>query len=163
MVVEEVKILEPQKVKLFWNDFNELTLEYEGERYENITVIKAFPLSASRSFIALIDSEDNEIGMIEQIDLLPDKSRRVLDEELSKRYIIPKIIRMLEVDEIFGMPIWKMITDRGERTIELRSRDDAKLLPSGRVIVKDMDGNRYEIPNFWEMDSRSRSLLETEF
>jgi hypothetical protein len=159
---EEVKLLEPRKVRIYWNGFNELTLEYEGRRYENISVLKAFPLSASTSYIALIDQEDKEIGMIEELHLLPDESRRVLEEELSRRYVIPKIIRVLEVDEIFGMPIWRVVTDRGVRTIELKSRNDAKLLPSGRVIIKDMDGNRYEIPNFWEMDSRSRGLLETE-
>ena len=162
MRTEDVRLLDPKKVKLFRNEFNELSLEYEGRRYDNISVLKAFPLSASTCYIALIDSEDREIGMIEEIHLLPDKSRRVLEEELSRRYVIPKIVRVLEVDEIFGMPIWRVVTDRGERTIELKSRHDAKLLPSGRVIIRDMDGNRYEIPNFWEMDPRSRGLIETE-
>lgn len=158
----ELKILEPDKVKLYRNRFGELVLEYEGRRFEDVTPLKAFPLSAPESYIALIDSGDNEIGIIEDLNSLPKESRRVLREELEERYMVPKILKVLKVDEVFGMPIWRVITDRGERTIELMSRSDAKLLPSGRVIVKDIDGNRYEIPNYWELDPRSRSLLDTE-
>ena len=76
--------------------------------------------------------------------------------------MVPKILKVLEVEEVFGMPVWRVVTDKGERTIELMSRSDAKLLPSGKVIIRDIDGNRYEIPNYWDLDPRSRSLLDTE-
>lgn len=158
----ELKILEPDKVKLYRNRFGELVLEYEGERFEDVTPLKAFPLSAPENYIALIDSEDNEIGIIEDLNSLPEESRRVLREELEERYMVPKILKVLEVEEVFGMPVWRVVTDKGERTIELMSRSDAKLLPSGKVIIRDIDGNRYEIPNYWDLDPRSRSLLDTE-
>ncbi|RKY04802.1 DUF1854 domain-containing protein [Candidatus Poribacteria bacterium] len=158
----ELKILEPDKVKLYRNRFGELVLEYEGERFEDVIPLKAFPLSAPENYIALIDSEDNEIGIIEDLNSLPEESRRVLREELEERYMVPKILKVLEVEEVFGMPVWRVVTDKGERTIELMSRSDAKLLPSGKVIIRDIDGNRYEIPNYWDLDPRSRSLLDTE-
>src|ERR1051326_4018125 len=49
---------------------------------------------------------------------------------------------------------------RGPRVFEVRSREDLRWLHPGHLIVRDVDGNRYEIKRFDDLDSTSRLKIE---
>jgi hypothetical protein len=52
-------------------------------------------------------------------------------------------------------------TDRGRRVFELHSsRRDIRVLPGGRVLVRDADGNLYEIPDVRRLDVASHAFVE---
>jgi hypothetical protein len=53
-------------------------------------------------------------------------------------------------------------TDKGQREFETRYKEDIRKLPGGRVIIKDADGNRYEIKDYMKLDKRSVSLIDSE-
>ena len=63
-----------------------------------------------------------------------------------------ELVRVLEITDDFGIQRWEVETDRGPRVFEVRSREDLRWLHPGHLIVRDVDGNRYEIKRFDDLD-----------
>lgn len=123
--------------------------------------MRAFPLTMPWRYIILIDENDREIGLIRDIGDLDESSMRTLREELEKVYFIPKIKRINRIKEEFGVLIWETETDRGPRRFEVTSRRDEKKIGRRRIIIRDADGNLYDIPNYADLDQKSIVLLES--
>ena len=83
-------------------------------------------------------------------------------EELEKCYFMPKITKIHGLEGRFGVTQWEAETDSGTVFFDLRSRHDITALSGGRVLIKDIDGNRYEIVNYHQLDPKSVALLETQ-
>lgn len=130
--------------------------------YTDVSVHEMFPLTSPGSLIALCDRSGNEIGVLLDPSRLDEESHATLQQELQIAYFIPKIQRIKVIREEYGVTHWEVETDRGPRTFDLQSRYDIRALGQDRFIVRDMDGNRYEIPDMNALDPESRSLLETE-
>ena len=163
MAQAKIETLDPRNIKLDLDDFNDLCLTLQdGREYKRISTIIAFPISAPQQLVALQDQDGNEIGIIENIEQLDRRSTQVLKLELEKCYFMPTITCINNIDEAYGIPKWDVETDRGHRKFELKSRRDTRLLGSGRVLIKDIDGNRYEIPDYTKLDPRSRAFVEAE-
>ena len=159
----ELTILDPKTVTFWVDEFEDLRIKLaDGTEYAKVLAMRAFPLSAQDRYIVLQDDEGKEIAMIKDPGELDAKSRRALEVELGKSYFVPQITSINKIDEDFGVPKWDVETDRGHRRFELRTRNDAKMVGRGRVLIKDIDGNRYEIDNFHRMDAKSISYLESE-
>ena len=73
---------------------------------------------------------------------------------------MPRIERINSIDGRFGMTQWHVDTNFGPSQINLGSRMDVTPMDSSRVLIKDVDGNRYEIVNYNELDPKSHALLE---
>lgn len=161
--VWKLNILDPKKVKLWVDEFEDLKVRMEdGTEHTKVRAVRAFPLSAQEHLVVLRDEEGKEIAVIGNPEELDSKSRRALDTELEKSYFVPKITNINKIDEDFGVPKWDVETDRGHRRFELKSRNDAKMAGRGRVLIRDIDGNRYEISNYHQLDPKSIAFVEAE-
>ena len=162
-IEDEVQFLDAQSMKISHNPFKELDVELpDGSAHISIVPVRAFPLSQPNQFIILLDADKKEIGMIEDIKQLNKASRKALEEELEKCYFMPKITKIHSVNGNFGVTQWKVDTDRGTVLFDLRSRYDIVSLDGGRILIKDVDGNRYEIVNYHQLDLKSMTLIETQ-
>ncbi len=162
-ITDEVEFLDAANIKIARNSFEELTVELpDGTTYTNVEAIRSFPLTDSNKYISLLDSEEKEIGIIQDIKQLPRESEKVLISELQKRYFLPKITKIHSLDGEFGVTQWVVETNRGPVTFGMRTRYDVVSLENGRVLIKDADGNRYEIENYHRLDPDSMALLETQ-
>lgn len=162
-IEDEIKPLDAKNIKIYRNELGDLVVDMpDNSTCERVRVMRAFPLSNPGEFIILRDEEDSEIGLIENIKELRSKSKRVLKEELQKSYFIPKITKINNLEEKFGVSQWEVETNKGTHTFNVKNREEIRLLSSGRVLIKDADGNRYEIPDYRKLDSKSIALLETE-
>ena len=162
-ITDEVEFLDAAKVKIARNSFEELTVELpDGTTYAKVEAIRSFPLTDSNKYISLLDSEEKEIGIIQDIKQLPRESEKVLRSELQKRYFMPKITKIHKLDGEFGVTQWVVETNRGPVTFGMRTRYDVVSLENGRILIKDADGNRYEIENYHRLDPDSIALLETQ-
>ena len=162
-ITDEVEFLDAAHIKIARNSFEELTVELpDGTTYTNVEAIRSFPLTDSNKYISLLDSEEKEIGIIQDIKQLPRESEKVLMSELQKRYFLPKITKIHSLDGEFGVTEWVVETNRGPVTFGMRTRYDVVSLENGRVLIKDADGNRYEIENYHRLDPDSIALLETQ-
>ena len=81
-------------------------------------------------------------------------------EELAK--LSEKVLKMqfTENNAADVMISWDVETDRGPHHFDMRDRDDVRLVAGNRLLIIDADGNRYEVPDYSRLDSRSRGILE---
>jgi len=161
-LAQELNILDPKGLRFYLDDFQDLCMEDEtGEIFSPITPIRAFPLQAVNSFVVLRSAEGDEVGTLRSLSDLDTKSRKVLNTALEQAYFMPCITHVNSVKANFHVPTWDVETDRGPRVFELRSSRDVRVLDNFRIVIRDADGNRYEIPDYRQLDPASRALVET--
>lgn len=135
---------------------------FGGGTFENLEPRRLFPLSGKDKYISLLDGEGVEKAVIRDIRTLPADSREIIEDCLQEYYLIPKVQTILDIEEKFGVVALITETDRGPARIELRSNlHGLKLLYSGRVLLRDSNDNRYEIPDLAKIDKRSRQLIDS--
>ena len=132
----------------------------DGRSFTELEPRRLFPVSAGDKYISLLDPDGVEIAIIRELRDLSAESRAVVDASLADYYLVPVIVKILEVSEKFGNLRWTVETDRGIKSFEIRNRNhDIKVYGDGRVRVRDSDDNRYFIPDYRELDSHSRKLM----
>lgn len=157
-----VNILDPKKIRICRDESRKLRLIFEND--EKVTlkrIVRAFPLTMPWRYIILIDENNREIGLLRDTRALDEPSMKVLKDELERVYFIPKIKKIRQLKEEFGVLIWETETDKGPRRFEVTSRRNVKKMGKRRIIVRDADGNLYDIPDYADLDQKSIILLES--
>ncbi len=121
-----------------------------------VIVRRLMPLSHPEQYISLAADEDTEIGILVNPSELAPESLKILNEELDKRYFTPIIQKIYRVKEQFGIHEWDVQTERGRVTFLVRGlNQNIKQSPPARLFVTDVRGNRYDIPDYRELDAKS--------
>lgn len=133
---------------------------FTGEKFTELELHRFFPVTGLRRYIALVDKDGEAIAVIRNIDELLPESKKVVEDCLNEYYMIPRIKRFIEMSEKFAIWMWTAETDRGVCTFEIRNHLTAvKPLYDGRVLIKDANDNRYEIPDIKKLDKKSLKML----
>ncbi len=133
---------------------------YSGEKFCELELHRMFPITGLTKYIALMDSEGNEIAVIRDINDLMPESREVVENCLREYYMIPRITKFIKMSERFKIWMWTAETDKGICTFEIRNHLTAiKPLYDGRVLIKDANDNRYEIPDVNKLDKKSKKMI----
>jgi hypothetical protein len=164
---ETIRWLEPGELRLerALGDVFRLTLDGDA-CYFRVAALRAFPHSTSNGFVQLFcvgqDGQRAEsIGMLESVEGLSPENGALLAECLRESYLVPRIVCILEIEELRDLVRWSVETDRGECAFEMESvHDNLKLLGEARLIFRDTQDNRYEVPDVSALDKRSRNLLK---
>jgi hypothetical protein len=53
-------------------------------------------------------------------------------------------------------------TDRGETTLYAKDRSDIRRMPGRRILFTDVHGMKYDVPDYTQLDDRSRALIDNE-
>ena len=142
-------------------DENKVLIVIGERKHEVGTIAMAFPLSNRAQMIAVRDYEGRELGIIDNLSRLDPMSRRIARDEMEKSYFLPRIKDVFEVEEKLGVATWKVETDRGLRTFQVRRpRQNLRKIGHRRLIIRDVDGNRYEITDWTALPTRSKRLFE---
>jgi hypothetical protein len=152
-----------QTIRITRNSLGELLLEREGEEARAVKAVRALPLTDPHDWIGLMDEKGKPVHMVRSLEELDPESRSVLAQELERVYFLPKILRIHQITEEYGVLRVEVDTDKGARVFEVRTREHIRFLPNGRVLLRDLDGNRYEIPCLGDLDGFSQTLAETHF
>lgn len=154
--------LNPAKLSLFRDESGRLRLTVEDDRsYLDVRVVRAFPFSDPARFIGLLDGADKVIGLVEDPRELEDDSRALAEEALARHYFIPTIQRVVSLTEQYGVVYLDVETDRGPREFVAKGlRDAIADLGEGELLISDVDGNRYRIADWRQLDVRSRRFLD---
>ncbi len=155
------RYIEGPEIRLTENDKIFVDAEfYSGEKFYELELHRMFPITGLTKYIALMDSEGNEIAVIRDINDLMPESREVVENCLREYYMIPRITRFIKMSEKFKIWMWTAETDKGICTFEIRNHLTAiKPLYDGRVLIKDANDNRYEIPDVNVLDKHSKKLI----
>lgn len=135
---------------------------YDGRRFENLEPHRLFPLSGLEKYITLLDSEGMEQAIIRDMRTLPKMERDTIESCLQEYYLIPKVNKINSCEEKYGVVSIDAETNRGHAVIEIRNiLHGLKLLYGTRVLLRDSNDNRYEIPDLGQLDKRSRQLIDS--
>ena len=112
----ELALLKPLEVTLRRETSGSVTLELaEGTVHRRVQFAPTFPLSAETRLISLRDEDDQEIGLLPDLQEMDPASRQILEEELAKRYFLPQIQAVHGLQSQMGVMSWEVETDRGPR------------------------------------------------
>ena len=156
----QLVFLDVKKLRFFRHGVTlRLTIE-EKCSYLKVSILRAFPLSEPHGFLSVRDGENKEIGLIVDPADLDGANRQLVDEELERRYLVPRVTRIVSAKERFGTVDWTMETNRGLCRFTTRNlRENVQRPSPGRIILNDVDGNRYDIHNLDDLSIASQELL----
>ena len=155
------RYVEGPDIRLTPNDVIFVDVEfYTGEKYTGVELRRMFPITGLTKYIALVDSEGEQIAVIRDLNDLMPESKAVAEKCLEEYYMIPRITRFIKMSEKFKIWMWTAETDKGVYTLKIRNHITAvKPLYDGRVLIKDANDNRYEIPDVKELDKKSLKMI----
>ncbi len=134
---------------------------YDGRFFENLEPRRLFPLTGLTKYITLLDPLGDERAIIRNLATLPEEDRRIIEECLDEYYLIPKVTKIIACREKFGLLSIETETDKGPATIEIRNIiHGIKLMYGIRVLFRDNNDNRYEIPDLNKLDRDSRAKID---
>ena len=137
-----------------------LYIQYQ-EKEQRVFLCRQFPFEMQWDFISVMDDERQEIGIIRSLSLFEGEMGELLANELKRRYYAPVIRTILQVKERYGFSYWKVVTDEGEVSFTLHDTFRSIVhAEEKRLIILDVDGNRFEIPDVDALDRKSYKKIE---
>ena len=132
-----------------------------GENEQRAFLCRQFPFEKLWEFISVMDEEQREIGIIRDVTAFDEATRTLLTDELNRRYYAPEILSIISFKERYGFSYWKVKTPDGEVSFTLHDTFRS-IIRAGekRMILLDVDGNRFEIPDVDALDRRSYKKIE---
>jgi hypothetical protein len=155
--------VDPNEIRLFREPPWALRMTIEGDRsYLRVKVVRAAPLSDPTRYICFLDAKDEIICTVRDVNDLDAGSRRIVEEELDRRYMIALIERIYSAKSEFGASYWDVETDRGRREFVIKdASENVRRLDGRRMLLVDVDGNRFEIRDLDRLDKKSLGFIET--
>ena len=136
----------------------------DGASHEPVDFYRPFPYSAPDDLIAVRDSGGAELGILTPLAEFPVAERKIVLEELARRYFAPRIMTVDALDERFGQSHWRVTTDAGATRFTVQNEHaNLRDLPDGTLLLIDVDGNRYRLAARAELEPRVRRKLEAMF
>ncbi len=124
-----------------------------------VTAARGFPWSHPDRMIVLRDGDGNEVTCIDDLTKLPARSRGAIEAWLQRHTFVPRILRVNAVKSANAVTLFEVSTDRGNHRVLLREREDLRALADGRTLIRDADGQIFELPPPDELDAHSRREL----
>lgn len=133
------------------------------QAYEEVVVVRAFPIEAPNAGISILSSDARELVWIETLESLSDAQRASLEEALREREFMPEILKLDKVSGFTTPCIWHIQTSRGPTELELKGEEDIRRLSGKTLIVSDRYGVQFLIKDLPQLDRHSRKLLDRFF
>ncbi len=153
--------MEATSLKLFYHPKDRLRLTIgEDKSYPTVKPAWSAPLSRPNQYLCLLDGKGNEIVMLPNPTELPPNSWEAVQQELRRRYMTGTVAAIHEARVEYGATYWSVETNRGPREFVTQSlQENAQWLSPTHLLLIDVDGNRFEIPDVNALDTRSRNFI----
>jgi len=133
----------------------------DGAEAKPVRLVWARPVEDRGGPVSILDEKNNEVALLPDLDSLDPESRKLAEEALSGRYLIPRITRVISTRATFGMRYWHVETEQGERRFAIKhTSKNATWVTEDHLVLRDTLGCRYEIKPLSALDRRSRAEVE---
>lgn len=148
-------------MNLFYQPEGRLRLTVEDRSYLTVKPAWASPLSYPEKYLSLLDGKGKEITMVkEPAKELSRENWELIQEELRRRYLNGVVLKVLQANTEFGATYWTVETDRGLKEFVTQSlQENAQWLGPSHLLLVDVDGNRFEIPDINALDEESKKRV----
>lgn len=140
-----------------------VSLESGGKTWDRVKVIRLFPFTEPEKFISIrtVEERSREIGVIADMNDVDSGTREMLEEQLNLHYFTPVIQKILDIKDEYGYAYFHVMTDRGECRFTIQMGGNAVVhLSDTRLLITDLDENRFEIRNIEELTVREQRKLD---
>lgn len=141
-----------------------ISLRYNDKTYENVTIIRTFPFTKPDCLLSVRESfgKKKEIGIIENLTAdYEQKTVDIISKNLELRYYMPVIEKIQSIKEINGYVNFKVSTNHGNMEFSLQSNGNHfSYLTDTRILITDLEGNRYEIPDTQKLSPKELKKLD---
>jgi hypothetical protein len=161
-ILPEVPALDAAGLKARVDEHGRLSITLaDGTEHVNARVLPAFPISRPHRFYYLVSEGGQELALLVEPKRLDRDSRDLIMAQADQAYFMPRITRIVGVEEQMGIARWHVETDRGSSRFDVVSRSESIwYIGRNRIVIRDADGNRYLIEDLHALDRRSRRLAE---
>jgi hypothetical protein len=123
-----------------------------------VRVVWARPLSGQGERVSLLTEDKEEVAMVQGLEELDEASRAIAERALHERYLMARITQVHSTDPHFGNRYFDVETDRGPVKFILKDPNrNVTRVTHDHLILRDTQGNRYEIPSLAALDAKSRA------
>ncbi|AZY52101.1 cyanophycin metabolism-associated DUF1854 family protein [Bordetella avium] len=142
------------------NALGRLILTLDGQTYEGVMPVRAFPISAPARGLSLVTADGRELLWLDDIEQAPAEARALIEAELAGREFMPEIRRIAAVSTYATPSTWTVETDRGDTQFVLRGEEDIRRLMGQTLLISDSHGIHYLIRDQLALDRHSRKILD---
>ena len=143
------------------NAFGRLVLSTpEGEVFEGVVPIRAFPIQSPEVGIALVHTDGHEVAWVEALRDVPEPAQSLIREELETREFMPEILSIDSVTSFSTPCTWLVQTDRGETRFVLRGDEDIRRVGPTILLVTDSHGIQFLIRDRLNLSKESCRILD---
>lgn len=133
----------------------------EGERFEGVVPVRAFPIQSPEDGISLVNTEGREVAWVDRLSDVPQPAQDLIRTELATREFMPVIARIVSVSSYSTPCTWAVETDRGDTEFVLRGDEDIRRIGKGNaLLIADAHGIQYLVRDQFAMDGHSRRVLD---
>ncbi len=140
-----------------------LSLRVGEEFYPRVAVVRMFPFSDKDEFISVRTAEERskEIGIVEKMSQVSRETAEMLEEQLTLRYFTPVIEKIIKIKDEYGFAYWSVVTNHGACSFTIRMGGNSVIhLSDVRILIMDIDENRFEIPDINRLTPAERRKLD---
>jgi len=131
----------------------------KDERWISVKLRACFPWSNPHEFISLRDDENVEHALVRNPRDLPEEAREPLLRAMAASGFAFQITRIEAIEKDFELRVWKIETEQGPRRFVTAIDDWPRELDDGRILLEDLAGDLYVIPDREALDAHSKGLL----
>ena len=133
----------------------------QGQRFEGVAPVRAFPIQAPDEGVSLIDTDGHEVAWVPQLGRCPQPAQDLLRQELARREFMPVIARIVSVSSFSTPCTWTVATDRGDCEFVLRGDEDIRRVGADNtLLIADAHGIQYLVPDQLALDAHSKKILD---
>lgn len=140
-----------------------LSLRIGEEFYPRVQVVRMFPFMHADELLSIRtpDERSKEIGIIEKLTDVTPETVEMLNEQLTLHYFTPVITRIHSIKDEYGYAYWNVDTDHGPCRFTMQMGGSAVVhLSDTRILIMDIDENRFEIPDIMALTNNERKKLD---
>ncbi len=163
----DVRYLTSSDIKFYETKGGLLGAVLDGEDVGRCDILRLFPLHQPDRYLSVRRQAQShrdrstELGIVETLDSFSDEEKALVKHELEKRYFLPEITKVKNAKEEFGHTYWEVETNAGERSFTTFDMSTSLIRVSpNSVILIDVDGSRYLIPDLKKADDKAMKILD---
>ena len=161
----DIGLLDLSKAEFFITPGGFTGLKYDGKDYMRVSLRRALPIGDPSAYISVADHENKEIGIIKNISELSGEQLDIAVAELDHRYYCPEIFEVKSVKDKLGYLYMELFVGAGgEKYAKNCAVKDVnkniRMLDDNRLIIFDVDGNRYIVNSLKDLEKKSLKRLE---
>lgn len=133
----------------------------EWQDFGRVYFHRAFPFDAPDEYISVLDKDGKEYGIIRSLSEFSGEARALIEGELARKYLAPVIQKIVSLKDKLGFSYWEVETDQGHRSFTMQDTYRNLFHNSEHgIVLTDVDGNRFLIPDVLQLDPKSYRKIE---